>query len=143
LELDAFSFPPLNASTNLPVHGALGRTPRGTTSALEYRCPFTGAFPPFRTTKVWKAHVEPKYHFYAWLLLHGNILTAENLAIRRWPHDPIYKLCRIHPESSCWIAASPSWLGRKSSSGKPKLEWPLLGTQHRLLVGRHGDDGDS
>jgi hypothetical protein len=31
-----------------------------------------------------------------WLVLHGKILTAVNLAIWGWPHDPNCKLCTIH-----------------------------------------------
>ena len=43
--------------------------------------------------------MEPKCRFFAWLALHGKLLTADNLAIRGWPHDPICKLLRIHPET--------------------------------------------
>ena len=32
-------------------------------------------------------------------MAHGKIRTADNLAIRGWPHDPICKLCHIHPET--------------------------------------------
>jgi hypothetical protein len=68
-------------------------------TASAYRCQFAGAYPPFRTAKVWNTHAEPKCRFFAWLALHGKVLTADNLAIRGWPHDPICKLCRIHPET--------------------------------------------
>lgn len=51
-------------------------------TALAYRYQFAGAYPPFRTAKVWNSHAEPKCHFFAWLALHGKILTADNLAIR-------------------------------------------------------------
>jgi hypothetical protein len=69
------------------------------TAASAYQCQFPGSFSPFNTDKIWKAHVEPKCRFFAWLVLHGKVLTADNLAIRGWPHDPICKLCRIHPET--------------------------------------------
>jgi hypothetical protein len=68
-------------------------------TASAYRCQFVGAVAPFRSAKVWKAHVEQKCKSFAWVVLHGKILTAENLAIRGWPHDPICKLCRIHLET--------------------------------------------
>ena len=68
-----------------------------TTSA--YKCQFSGSVPHFRSSKVWTANAEPKCRFFAWLVLHGKILTTDNFAIRGWPHDPICKLCHIHPET--------------------------------------------
>jgi purine-cytosine permease-like protein len=32
-------------------------------------------------------------------VLHGKALTADNLAVREWPHNPICKLCMIHQET--------------------------------------------
>ena len=69
------------------------------TAASAYRCQFIGAHAPFDTEKIWRAHAEPKCRFFAWLVAHKKIRTAENLALRGWPHDPICKLCRIHPET--------------------------------------------
>ena len=69
------------------------------TAASAYRCQFAGSTTPFRSAKCWKGHAEAKCRFFAWMALHGKILTADNLAIRGWPHDPICKLCRIHPET--------------------------------------------
>jgi hypothetical protein len=56
-----------------------------------------------------------KFKFFAWLALHSKALKADNLAfttshgvpssmsqfdaLRRWPHDPIRKLCHIHQET--------------------------------------------
>ena len=75
-------------------------TPSGTyTAASAYKCQFLGAHPPFDTDKIWKANAEAKCRFFAWLVAHGKIRTAENLALRGWPHDPICKLCHIHPET--------------------------------------------
>ena len=72
----------------------------GTYSAASaYRCQFIGSCAPFNATKLWKAKAEPKCRYFTWLALHGKILTAENLAIRGGPHDPICKLCRICPET--------------------------------------------
>ena len=68
-------------------------------AASAYRCQFVGSCAPFSSDKLWKAKAEPKCRYFAWLVLHGKILTAENLAIRGWPNDPICKLCRICPET--------------------------------------------
>ena len=69
------------------------------TAASAYRCQFAGSCAPFRSAKFWRGYAEAKCRFFAWMALHGKILTADNLAIRGWPHDPICKLCRIHPET--------------------------------------------
>ena len=69
------------------------------TAASAYRCQFLGAHAPFDTKKIWSAYAEPKCKFFAWLVVHRKIRTAENLALRGWPHDPICKLCRIQPET--------------------------------------------
>jgi hypothetical protein len=37
---------------------------------------------PFRATPVWKALVEPKCRFFAWLFLHGKVLMAGNMIKR-------------------------------------------------------------
>jgi hypothetical protein len=68
-------------------------------AASAYRRQFVGPVAPFRSAKSWKGHAEQNCRFFAWMALHGKILTADNLAIRGWPHDPICKLCRIHPET--------------------------------------------
>jgi hypothetical protein len=38
-----------------------------------------------------------------WLVLHGKILTADRLAFRGWPHDPICQLCLHALEMSCHL----------------------------------------
>jgi hypothetical protein len=48
-----------------------------------------GSFSRFTMTKIWKAYVEPKCMMSSWLVLHGKILTADRLAVRGWPHDPM------------------------------------------------------
>ena len=87
----------------LPVPDSI--TWRWTTSgkytvASAYKCQFQGTNAPFSTSKFWGAQAEPKCRFFAWLALHGKLLTADNLAIRGWPHDPICRLCMIHPETT-------------------------------------------
>jgi exonuclease III len=68
-------------------------------SKSAYQMQFVGRFMPFRSTKVWKAQTTPKCKLFAWLVLHGRILTAENLAIRGWPHNPICRLCLTSVET--------------------------------------------
>ena len=58
-------------------------------AAATYRCQFAGTHTPFKAAKIWRAHVEPKCRFFAWLY------TARSSR----PHDPICKLCHIHPET--------------------------------------------
>jgi hypothetical protein len=45
------------------------------------------------------AHAEQKFRFFAWLVLHGRIVISNNLALKRWPHDLICKLCGLQPET--------------------------------------------
>lgn len=68
-------------------------------AASAYRCQFLGSHAPFDTKKIWRAHAEPKCRFFAWLVAHKKIRTADVLALRGWPHDPICKLCHIHQET--------------------------------------------
>lgn len=50
-------------------------------------------------TPIWWAKAEPKCKTFAWILLQQKILTANNLAKRGWPHDPVWKLCNSSPET--------------------------------------------
>ena len=67
-------------------------------SASAYAARFFGSHPRFYSSKVWSAYAEPKCKFFAWLVLHGRILTADMLAIHSWPHDPRCQLCLQQPE---------------------------------------------
>jgi hypothetical protein len=58
-----------------------------------YHMQFLGSFPRFDAKKIWSAHAEPKCKLFAWLALHRKLLTADMLAIRGWPHDPVCPLC--------------------------------------------------
>ena len=78
-------------SWNLTTNGAYS-------SASAYAAQFFGSHPRFDSSKVWSAYAEPKCKFFAWLVLHGRILTADMLAIRGWPHDPRCQLCLQQPE---------------------------------------------
>jgi hypothetical protein len=48
---------------------------------------------PFPAAEIWKAHTEPKCKFFAWLILHNKAPTANNLAKKNWPCNPICPLC--------------------------------------------------
>jgi hypothetical protein len=57
--------------------------------------------------------MEPKCQFFIWLAL----LTTENLTIHGWPHDSMYKLCRIHPEMVRHLLVSEKTLAWNDSLG--------------------------
>ncbi|XP_073353618.1 uncharacterized protein [Aegilops tauschii subsp. strangulata] len=80
-------------SWNLTTNGAYS-------SASVYGAQFYGSHPRFNPPKVWSAHAKPKCKFFAWLSLHGRILTADRLALRGWPHDPRCQLCLQEPETA-------------------------------------------
>jgi hypothetical protein len=68
---------------------------------------FIGAFHRFSTPKVWKA--EPKCTMFSWLVLHGKILTTNRLAIRGWPHDPIWRLPATYARTVLSLLMSGTW----------------------------------
>ena len=96
ISLTAISHSPITLRTTKHAM-SLSITHRFVVSA--YQSQFVGTRPPFRATKIWRVQAEPKCRFFAWLALHWKILRTDNLAIRGWPHDPICKMCHIHPES--------------------------------------------
>ena len=49
------------------------------TAKSAYRIQFVGDYNKLRISAIWKAKAEPKCRFFAWTLLHGKILTADNL----------------------------------------------------------------
>ena len=69
------------------------------TTKSAYRIQFVGQAGRQSITPIWKAKAEPKCKFFAWILLHRKILTANNLAKRGWSHDPLCKLCNTTPET--------------------------------------------
>lgn len=115
-------------------------TPSGSYSAASaYKAQFLGSFPPFIADKVWKARAEPKIRFFAWTLLHGKILTADNLALRGWTHNPICQLCRIHPETIAHLCrdcsyTSEVWRLVKNWSSSTSLVIPAAPPFGRLLA---------
>jgi hypothetical protein len=58
-----------------------------------YHAQFVGSHPRFVAQKIWNASAKPKCKLFAWLALHGNLLTADMLVVRGWPHDSACRLC--------------------------------------------------
>ncbi|WVZ97032.1 hypothetical protein U9M48_042597 [Paspalum notatum var. saurae] len=69
-------------------------TPDGIFSVKSaYRAQFLGSFRHLKADLIWKARTEPKCKIFAWILLQNKILTADNLAVRGWPHQQACTLC--------------------------------------------------
>jgi hypothetical protein len=49
------------------------------TTKSSYEIHFVGDYNNLRISTIWKAKMEPKCRFFAWTLLHGKILAADNL----------------------------------------------------------------
>jgi hypothetical protein len=62
-----------------------------------YHIQFEGCYSKLKLSPIWRA--KPRCRFFAWTLMHRKILTANNLAKRNWPNDPICKLCGTEPET--------------------------------------------
>lgn len=73
------------------------------TAKSAYELQFKGTYCSFAAQYVWKAQVEGKHRFFAWLLLQSKILTADRLLARNWPCNPICPLCLGHLESALHI----------------------------------------
>jgi hypothetical protein len=69
------------------------------TTKSAYRIQFEGCYSKLKLSPIWKARAEAKCRFFAWTLMHKKILTANNLAKRNWPSDPLCKLCNNEPET--------------------------------------------
>jgi hypothetical protein len=52
-----------------------------------YRVPFQGSHRKFRHDLIWKAKAENKCKIHAWILMHGKIITADNLK-KKWVASP-------------------------------------------------------
>jgi hypothetical protein len=57
-----------------------------------YKCQSGGSLALFPTMHVWQAKVELKCKFFAWLVLHNKLLTAENMIKRNWECDEFCSL---------------------------------------------------
>jgi hypothetical protein len=68
------------------------------TVAYAYDCQFWWAMSTFSPNDVWKATTKPKCRFFSWLVMHDRVLTADNMAAKNWPCNPICSLCYCLPE---------------------------------------------
>jgi hypothetical protein len=65
--------------------------------------------------------------FFAWILLRHKILTANNLAKRGWPHDPMCPLCNAAPETPTHLClecpfTQNVWMHLTSHLGRQDLQ---------------------
>jgi hypothetical protein len=84
------------------------------TTQSAYRIQFVGRHKKLATTPIWIAQAEPKCRIFAWILLQRKILTANNLAKRGWPHNPLCQLCNLltkTPTHLCLECHSPKMFG--------------------------------
>jgi hypothetical protein len=51
-------------------------------AASAYDCQFIGVMVTFPAPVIWKSSSEPKIKFFAWLVMHNMVLTADNLMKR-------------------------------------------------------------
>ncbi|BAS99147.1 Os06g0681050 [Oryza sativa Japonica Group] len=47
---------------------------------------------------LWRSRAPSRVRFFMWLALKDRCLTADNLAKRNWPHDPLCSLCQREDE---------------------------------------------
>jgi hypothetical protein len=65
-----------------------------------YAQQFIGSIRPEFTKIIWGSQAPPKCRLFAWLAVQGRCLTADVLAIRGCPHDPLCSLCNNSPETA-------------------------------------------
>ena len=53
------------------------------TAKSAYNAQFFGSYSQFKGEYIWKAEVEGKHKFFAWLLVQSKILTADKLVARQ------------------------------------------------------------
>ncbi|WVZ67318.1 hypothetical protein U9M48_016414 [Paspalum notatum var. saurae] len=70
------------------------------TSKSAYLIQFKGSVCSFKANLIWKAHAEGKHKFFMWLLVQAKVLTADKLALRHWPCNPICVLCDQQQETA-------------------------------------------
>jgi hypothetical protein len=70
------------------------------TAKSVYQAQFKGSYCTFKAKSIWRAHAEGKLKFFAWLLVQAKVLTADKLAVRNWPCNPICPLCDQEPETA-------------------------------------------
>jgi hypothetical protein len=75
-------------------------------ASLAYAAQFIGSIKPDFPPLIWRSDAPPKCKFYAWLAVQGRCMTADVLAKKGCPHDPLCSLCRAHPETASHLLAT-------------------------------------
>ena len=97
-------------------------TPSGLyTASSAYQMQFLGTIHSTIVDDIWKTQIPSKCKFHAWLMVHGKCLTADNLAKRGWPHNPICSLCHTTPETAAHLAVFCSFSQVVWSNVRAKL----------------------
>ena len=73
-----------------------------------------GDYNKLKINPILKAKAEPKCRFLQ-TLMHGKILTAENLQKKGWQNDPICKLCNNEQGIYAKIAPTQNEFGQSSA----------------------------
>ena len=63
------------------------------TTKSAYRAQFYGTYRRFKTDIIWRTRAVNKCKLFAYILIQNKILTADNLAVRGWPHQDSCVLC--------------------------------------------------
>ena len=71
-----------------------------------YKALFFGRISSVIMPQIWKTKAIPKCKLHTWLLFHNKCLTADNLAKRGWPHNPVCPLCNNAPETAIHLHVS-------------------------------------
>jgi hypothetical protein len=58
-----------------------------------YDCQFIGSIIQFPATSIWQAASKPKCRFFAWLVMHDRVPTANNLLKKNWPCNFFCSFC--------------------------------------------------
>jgi hypothetical protein len=69
------------------------------TVSSAYECQFHGSM-TFPAPVIWKASSDTKSNFFTWLIVHGQVLTVENMAKRNWQCIPTCSLCLCMKETT-------------------------------------------
>lgn len=72
-------------------------------AASAYSLQMHGRILSLLASLVWPVRIPLKIRFFAWLALQNRCLTADRLARKGIDHDPLYKFCRLHPETAAHL----------------------------------------
>jgi hypothetical protein len=66
----------------------------------------------------------PEAIFFAWLVLHNRVLTADNMIIKNWPCNPICSLCSCLHETTSHILTECNFTEATWNLVAPKFNLP-------------------